>query len=107
MAEITNGYEGDARTTARVEILAKMPARAGMFSMVSIGPAMLNAAFGVVRARVSFWQGDQELCEGDVLLHSMSVRGWEAEVRALIAGEVKREVIYFSLESPELVRKAC
>lgn len=103
MAEITNDNEGAARTAARVEILEKMPARAGMLSMVSIGPAMLNAALGVVRARVSFWQGDQELCTGDVLLHSMSVREWEADVRALIAGEVEREVIYFPTESPELM----
>ncbi|OQA19540.1 MAG: hypothetical protein BWY63_01710 [Chloroflexi bacterium ADurb.Bin360] len=101
MAEITNGDDGQARTTARVEILGKMSS--DLFSMVSVGPAMLDAALGVVRARVSFWQGDQKLCEGDVLLHSMSVQSWEADVRALIAGEVAREVVYFPTESPELI----
>lgn len=101
MAEITNGGEGQGRTTARVKILAEMSA--GLFSMVSIGPAMLNADLGVVRAEVSFWQGDRELCQGDVLLHSMSVQEWEAAVRALIAGEVEREFIHFPSESPELI----
>lgn len=101
MAEITNDNEGAGRTAARIEILRKMSS--GIFSMVSVGPAMLNAALGVVRARVSFWQGDQELCQGDVLLHSMSVREWEAAIRALIAGEVAREVVHFPAESPELI----
>ncbi len=106
MAEIDNEIVGPAHTAAKVEILAKMPARLGMISMVAIGPALLNAGMGVVRARVSFWQGEQELCGHEVLLHSMSVRGWADEVKSLIAGKSERDIICFSIDSPELMMTA-
>ena len=100
MAEITNGISGPARLAARVDIMEGIPPNAGM---VAIGPAVLNAALGVVRARVSFWLGKREICGHKVLLHSSALKGWASEVKALIEGKSNRDVIYSAMENPEML----
>ena len=100
MAEISNGVQGPARLAARIDLIKRLPA---MYGMVSIGPAILNAGLGVFRARVSFHLGEREICGHEVLLHNMSIKGWTSELKALIAGEFDRDIVYPPMESPELV----
>ena len=100
MAEISNGVKGPARLAARIDILKRLPAMSGM---VSIGPAVLNAAMGVFHARVSLHLGEGELCGHEVLIHHSSIKGWASSVKSLIEGESDRDVVYSPIETPELI----
>ncbi|MBD3388165.1 MAG: hypothetical protein GF414_04470 [Candidatus Altiarchaeales archaeon] len=49
--------------------------------------------------------GEQEICGHEVLVHDDSLRRWTSEVRDLVEGKLNRDVVYFPMESPELIAR--
>lgn len=98
MAEILGGNEeGPGRLAARIEIQDKLGG-----GLVGHGSTFINADLGGVRAYVSFRVGDEEIFGREVYFHRMSVATWARQVKALIAGDLECEDIYWGIESPEI-----
>ena len=107
MAAITNHRTGAGYLGVSLEILRKEP-QDGFISRNCVG---MNSEMGLMWTEVSFWVAEQMMFQGEVLLHSSSIRDFTRSLEKAIAvkptGKRKRVIkkIDFGICSPELTIK--
>ncbi len=108
MAQIKNGQAGPTTLTVRIDVQRAEPRR-GVIAREAVA---MNSDMGLVWAEVSFWVGETQIFAQEVLLHSLSIRGWADEIEALFHGRAHVEkqthyglerVVHFDIASPELL----
>jgi hypothetical protein len=96
MAELTNGRTDAARLAIRIDVL-RQETEQGLFHRQFV---MMNSDLGLLWTHVGFWVGEKEIFAQDVLLHSLSIESWAAQIKAMNPEIGER--IPFAIESPEL-----